>query len=997
LQLEALETRCLLSSAPPLNNVLSQAAPLTLAWSAPGVLPSTAHTAVAGAVGSGTAASADVSWYTFSLSQAASVTLTSVAQQGTVLGLYNTDSPWGDYYDPLGHRLLAQADGTPGGGASLTLPLAPETYYVAVSGLGDSYFNPFIADSGYPGSSGPFQLSVNATALPAAASGLPSVLAAEAAPNPATPGVFTSTPLEIYLPLSGPLDPSVAGDLKVRLTAGLSGGGANLLATYNYSTVADELQLLPGAPLAPGTYEIEVSVSTFGGLPALAQSFSYTFQVSGPAAPDNTPATAQPLTFSAAGFAQVAGAIGDNPYSAVPFDPNQVDAYQFQITSPGQYALTAEAFAGRIGSSLNPALSLYVAVNGRLELVATNDDSFNDTAAVAASPVLTPLATDPVLYAALAPGDYYLVVSGSGNNPDPFQGPIAFTPNANLGQTFLQGGFTTGPYVLNVSLRQDSVPPQVIAVTPVTTGPAGSAPTSFVVQFSEAVNLQQLAAASGSGQLGAVTVVSADGKSTYQIEFVSYDPTTYQATFAMLQALPVGSYYLELFGVSPAGGITDLAGNPLVGGNDPAVSPGAYVVPFAVTGPPPGTSFTEQSNSAQNPQSLGTLAAFQLQAGISLSGGFTSGEAADYYSFAVLQTRTYVLSLTDPSGNPLPPGTWVTLTDLTTGTSVPLFLQGVIGSAGSQVNTTGSILALVFLQTGHQYLLTVQSWAPGAAYTFALVDGTSAEPPPPLTVGPAPAIQLQLLGGGSPPAPAQTLALTPPPPVTVTRTDPVPAAAPVLPAATKEATFLVSTAGGSGGPDASLPAGPVLVSAVPADVVLGLAAGPQGATGPAPVLARPLQDALDRVFAQEPAGAGPDTPLGPEQSVGGADWQTEAYQAAGTVEPCPLANPSASLETGLWQWLAKQLASGLVPLRVPGSGRHEAAPQPAGGAHEETRLEDNLPLALALAMEPQWDLPPEGQSAAPTALALATMLAAGGVFRPDRETRGVRPARRPSR
>jgi hypothetical protein len=111
-----------------------------------------------------------------------------------------------------------------------------------------------------------------------------------------------------------------------------------------------------------------------------------------------------------------------------------------------------------------------------------------------------------------------------------------------------------------------------------------------------------------------------------------------------------------------------------------------------------------------------------------------------------------------------------------------------------------------------------------------------------------------------------------------------------------------------------------------------------------------------------------------------------------------MASLSASLETGLWQWLAKQLASGILPLQLPGIRRHEAGSHPAAGeAHEETRLDGDLPPVLAQATQPHGGPLPEEQSAAPAALALGTLLAAGNVFRPDPKTRGVRPTERPSR
>src|SRR5207253_1889254 len=80
-----------------------------------------------------------------------------------VLSLYNNDPLDSvDLYDPLGHRRLAQAEGAPGDATQLTSALAPGTYFVAVSGAGNRDFNPFLAGSGFPGSTGAYRLDMAA-------------------------------------------------------------------------------------------------------------------------------------------------------------------------------------------------------------------------------------------------------------------------------------------------------------------------------------------------------------------------------------------------------------------------------------------------------------------------------------------------------------------------------------------------------------------------------------------------------------------------------------------------------------------------------------------------------------------------------------------------------------------------------------------------------------------------------------------------------------------
>ena len=198
------------------------------------------------------------------------------------------------------------------------------------------------------------------------------------------------------------------------------------------------------------------------------QSFSYTFQVNGiegnvgsAAAADDTPATAHNLgDIASQGLIQISGAIGADPF----YDPsnpdplytpgNQVNLYHFRIDGPGRYALAAEVFAGRIGSLLDPGVSLYwLAPDGHtLDFVAGNNNTNNLTQATDGS---TPLAFDAALTAGLIAGDYYIAVSSGWNTPSPQEGmplnwPGLFDPTVSHSGSI---GFGTGPYVLNLLVQ----------------------------------------------------------------------------------------------------------------------------------------------------------------------------------------------------------------------------------------------------------------------------------------------------------------------------------------------------------------------------------------------------------------------------------------------------------------------------------------------------------------------------------------------------------------
>ena len=159
------------------NNTLNLATDL-------GHFGSAGQTAVDATIGDTSADPADVDWYQFTLDEPAAVHLTlhgtSAAAPFTgVISLYNNDefdfgladdplsSNFGDLAAPNGHRLLARTDessllgpiGIRPRRTASTQTLAAGTYFVAVSGAGNTSFNPFIANSGYAGSTGDYELA----------------------------------------------------------------------------------------------------------------------------------------------------------------------------------------------------------------------------------------------------------------------------------------------------------------------------------------------------------------------------------------------------------------------------------------------------------------------------------------------------------------------------------------------------------------------------------------------------------------------------------------------------------------------------------------------------------------------------------------------------------------------------------------------------------------------------------------------------------------------
>ncbi|HEX5273408.1 MAG TPA: hypothetical protein VFW33_23085, partial [Gemmataceae bacterium] len=677
LRVEPLESRSLLSAAGASHpgNTLDAAAAL-------GDLSAVSSVQVRAAIGDSPAGAAEVDWYAFTLDRPATVTLAAAADAGTpppVLGLYVRD-PFdsGDPATIFGVRQLTQVTGTdPAAGTLLTRPLAAGTYYVAASGAGNTYFSPFLADSGYAGATGGYTLQLSANDLGLAPDAGPVVLASD----PAAGSTLDRSPTVVRLDLSAPIDSTtVLPDDDVWLTynpAGTFGDGNDQdvpLGAVHFSGAATELQLTPAAPLAPGYYRLQMFgdsdanadvVTGPDGTPLGAddlhpsgQDFALTFHVDGVegntapgAGADDTPAGAHDLGDVSDGrLVQAAGAIGDDPTDPVPLDPSDVDLYHFRLSGPGRYAFAAEVFAQRIDSPLNAAASLFALdpATGRLRLVAADDDTQNQT--VASDHRSLPLFADPALFAGLTAGDYYLAVSAHKNVPDPDHGldPGAggvFDPAVSHSGS---AGRTTGDYVVNLRVSPDDTTPHVVAVTPGPGDALAGPPTSLTVRFDAPVNLQQLAfRAYQSAQQGVMTSVYVRGGdgSQYYPRLQSYDPATGQATFLMLDRLPAGGYQLHLSG--PAG-LADLAGNPLAG-NDPG---GDYVVPFTVS----GTGVPAPTDPAA-PQELGVLFPHDLQ-----GSGYPITGAAGSYRFEVLQGLDYFLipdtpgvrlTLTDDSGSPV--------------------------------------------------------------------------------------------------------------------------------------------------------------------------------------------------------------------------------------------------------------------------------------------------------------------------------------------------------
>jgi hypothetical protein len=921
LNVELLEQRTLLSATawPGLTNPVLEVEPndTVAVAQALGDLTVSGSTQVAGTISSSVAA--DVDWYTFTLDQAAEVTVQAHAQTAggaaPVISLNNTDS-FNDPQDLVGHRMLAQSGGP--GDPWIDRAVGPGTYFVAVSGAGNRYFNPNLADSGESGGTGDYGLIVSANTLAADPSGLPTVLSTDVTAGPTPDVTAARSPLEIHVNLSGPLDPALAfnpADMNVTLTAASDPSGTNLVGSVTFSTDANDLLVTPTGPLAPDTYTLTVAANSISGVAALPQDYTTTFTVSGvegQTQADDTPATAHELgDVTSAGLVQQAGAIGDDPaYNLANADPtlsnpaSDVDLYHFQVSGSGSYALIAEVFAGRLGSALDPALTLFRKDpgSGQLVFVAVNDNTTNPTQDANGN---IPLFYDAALFSGLTAGDYYLAVSGSGNAPDPANGIDpgtggVFDPNVSHSGTM---GFTTGEYVLNVLVHADGPAPQVVSATPADQDTLTAPPTQLTFTFNVPVNLEQLSYQSyqqsggASGQMPAVFIQAADGSTVYP-RLESYDTSTNTATFLLLSALPNGTNELHL---SAAGGLADLAGTPLAG-NDPS---GDYVIRFTVNGPQRGTldpgpgptkglyvwHDQEPNDTAAQPQNLGVLFPSELQTGTALVRDFTSNpsaapsDTADYYQFTVLQSRLYSFNL---SGSGLPKGATPVIVNM---------------ANGKTVWTTGpsSYLRLANLDPG-TYQVYIGGWtaaqAASAKYTLKITMSGSVENPTPLTAGPAPAFRIRLPDPPQSPPPQSPPPVSPPPSGSGTGSNPTP-----------------PTAGGSG--SGSQPGSGQVSSGSSGS------GSQQGQTPPStppatqtpPVVA---QTPPSTTTTQEPVSMGPAAPTGPLRLV--------LPPSSGDVSPSRVVQASSSSSS------SDAGKAPLIVLRLHAADEATASPNLPSGA-----------------------------------------------------------------
>lgn len=398
------------------------------------------------------------------------------------------------------------------------------------------------------------------------------------------------------------------------LTPYAGGPGAAVNQTLQTTTAPDGtttgtqlvVTLPAGDPtMQPGNYQLEVLPYTL-----MAMAFGTVSDPTWDTAPGPIPiadftVSQQGPTLADATNLGTVGAQGSSFWSSL--DPSDVQSavalYKFTLPQGGPWQINAGIAANSLGSPLTTALALFDADGNVIATRNTGTGSVTD-------PV------DPEIFQDLPAGTYYLGVSAAGNLPGT---PAGYNPVT--GQPGTAGtNQPAGLYELTVSATPVQPPDTLVGFNLDHADPLEPAPTGMDLTFSAPVDVSPLARPDQVET--ALTVVDASGQ-TWPISAVDYDSADNRLSFVFDEALPAGTYSL----VEPlVGGLTDLAGRPVVG---PSGSPDGVLATWTVAA----------SSGPVAPNDLGVLwpgpENVTWTPGVSGSDSLAAGQQASYRFVAV--------------------------------------------------------------------------------------------------------------------------------------------------------------------------------------------------------------------------------------------------------------------------------------------------------------------------------------------------------------------------
>ena len=249
-------------------------------------------------------------------------------------------------------------------------------------------------------------------------------------------------------------------------------------------------------------------------------------------------------------------------------DPGAVRLYKFTVAPGHFWRLAAEVTAQRDGSPLAASLTLFDALGRPISVASVGRPD---------------APRDPYLFAGLAPGTYYLGVSGQGNVPtapggyDPVSGRRGTITNPQAG----------GPFTLHLAADAYDSSVRLLGAALNYADPLDPTPSGFTLAFSGLLDINTLRGDPSPG----LVVVDQSGR-TFPVTAVSFNETTAHYYFMFNGRLPAGRYTVRVADKAQ-GGLTDLAG----------LTPNAPGLPAGVL----MTFSVGRNNANPDPRDLGTL------------------------------------------------------------------------------------------------------------------------------------------------------------------------------------------------------------------------------------------------------------------------------------------------------------------------------------------------------------------------------------------------------
>jgi hypothetical protein len=496
------------------------------------------------------------------------------------------------------------------------------------------------------------------TMLPLTAS-LPNSLTIQST-NPGNSTVIAASPNELSVTFDRPVDPFSLSSQDFDLLHVASDGTTSPLGPQD-PTLTEELDptdpsgqrilLTVDGKLSAGSYRLQVDPNSQlmgldGSSLSGANSVVTGFQINRP-----SPSDASATDLGTVG-SQVTSVLGHLDLTS---DPSAVNFVKIELPAGHRWLLGTEVSAHREGSLLKSRISLFDST-GRL--VATSGLGMPDDP------------SDPYLFQGLQPGTYYVGVSGNGNVPtsaDSWMSSQSSTaPNPD-----------GGSYHLDLVAQTADQPASVLGIQADQADPSSNQSTGLTVQFSGPLDLKSL---QDNGK-SALQLVDASGRA-WGLTPTFYDPAAGRLSLAFDQAIPQGSYLLQLHG---SGSLLDLSGLVPVAKGFPAGTLGSLTI----------------SGSSPSSTGLGPIYPAQAQTGLSATALSQPSGPTDEQDFEVVEPGIYAIDQLDTT-----PG-------------VRFLIRDQAGKSFEPAADPGQPSELVYLPAG-TYQLSVASDGPASRVAFKI-------------------------------------------------------------------------------------------------------------------------------------------------------------------------------------------------------------------------------------------------------------------------------------